>query len=167
MVTADLDRDALPDLMADRDFDVVLMGDVLEHLRDPLAVLQEAATMLAPDGFAVVSLPNVAFVDVRLALLDGDWTYSGDGLLDDTHLGFFTRRSVFELAEKAGLVVTELRRGPQGHRHVNVALAHGVIGTAVREFVLQDPNAIPTCSSPRWSAPPTPTKQSPGNWPKA
>jgi 2-polyprenyl-3-methyl-5-hydroxy-6-metoxy-1,4-benzoquinol methylase len=141
VVTADLDRDALPDLIADRDFDVVLMGDVLEHLRDPLTVLQEAASMLQPDGFAVVSLPNVAFVDVRMALLDGDWTYRGDGLLDDTHLRFFTRRSVFELAEKAGLVITELRRVLKDAGASNVALADPVIGTAVREFLLQDPNA--------------------------
>lgn len=141
VITADLDREALPDLIADRDFDVVLMGDVLEHLRDPLTVLQEAAQLLQPEGFAVVSLPNVAFVDVRMSLLDGDWTYHSDGLLDETHLRFFTRRTLFELSENAGLVVTELRRVLKDPGTSNVALPRPVVFGAVRELLLRDPNA--------------------------
>jgi len=139
--TADLDRTPLTQAVPERDFDVVLMGDVLEHLRDPLTVLTEARSMLNPTGFAVLSLPNVAFADVRAALLDGEWTYRDDGLLDATHLRFFTRRSMFELAERAGFVVTEMRRVIKAPGTSNVAPSAPVVSPLVRDLLALDPNA--------------------------
>jgi 2-polyprenyl-3-methyl-5-hydroxy-6-metoxy-1,4-benzoquinol methylase len=141
VITADLDREPLTSLITDRRFDVVLMGDVLEHLRDPLTVLTEAVTLLEPDGIAVVSIPNVAYVDLRLALLEGEWNYQSDGLLDDTHLRFFTRRSLFRFAADAGLTVTELRRVVKAPGTSNVAPRTTAIGTDLRDLVLLDPNA--------------------------
>jgi len=107
---ADLDAVDLHQLVGDDRFDVVLAGDVLEHLRDPWRTLQQAAALLNPGGSCIVSVPNVAHLDLRLALLGGEWRYRPKGLLDDTHLRFFTRESLFQLAERAGLCVTELRR---------------------------------------------------------
>lgn len=141
VITADLDSAVLSDLVVERNFDVVLMGDVLEHLRDPLAVLRESVSLMAPDGFAVVSIPNVAFVDVRTSLLDGHWNYLETGLLDDTHLRFFTRKSLFELAQDAGLVVTELHRVLKGRGTSNVATADPMIAGIVADIVPLDPNA--------------------------
>ena len=91
-------------------FDVMVFGDVLEHLPDPAPVLRNALAALAPDGFVVASIPNVAHGSVRLSLLKGSFDYTPTGLLDETHLRFFTRDSVLELFADAGMAVAELQR---------------------------------------------------------
>jgi len=88
-------------------FDVVLMLDVLEHLRDPLQTLRRAISFLAPGGRVIVSIPNVAHAAVRLQLLDGRFERTDIGLLDRTHVQFFDRRSVDRLLDDAGLVTVE------------------------------------------------------------
>jgi len=89
-------------------FDVVVCGDVLEHLRDPLRFLQRVRTWLRPSGVLVTSLPNVRHHSVILGLLAGDWTYESAGLLDNTHLRFFTRREVEKLLYRAKFDVPAL-----------------------------------------------------------
>ena len=93
-----------------RTFDVVLAGDVLEHLPDPVSTLQACRDVLRPDGYLVVSLPNIAHADVALSLLDGQFGYRDTGLLDRTHLRFFTLEGVHQLLEDAGFVGIEVRR---------------------------------------------------------
>jgi SAM-dependent methyltransferase len=93
-----------------RTFDVVLAGDVLEHLPDPAATLHACREVLRPDGYVVVSLPNVAHADVALRLLDGRFDYGPTGLLDRTHLRFFTLDSIHGLLDEAGLLALEVRR---------------------------------------------------------
>lgn len=95
-------------------FDVVVFGDVLEHLRRPLDVLRGVRPLLAPGGFVVASIPNIAHGAVRLALLQGHFDYRPLGLLDDTHIRFFTRESVETLVRDAGLVPVDLRRTTAG-----------------------------------------------------
>lgn len=75
-------------------YDVLLLADVLEHLRDPVAALQRLRPLLAPHGYAVVSVPNVANWAMRLGLLAGRWNYTERGILDRTHLRFFTRNTI-------------------------------------------------------------------------
>ncbi|NLO74732.1 MAG: class I SAM-dependent methyltransferase [candidate division WS1 bacterium] len=91
-------------------FGVLIFGDVLEHLRDPWKTLRRLAPLLRPGGLAVASLPNVRYLGVVLPLLFcGRWTYVSSGVLDETHLRFFTRRSMRELFTKAGYEVEVLR----------------------------------------------------------
>jgi 2-polyprenyl-3-methyl-5-hydroxy-6-metoxy-1,4-benzoquinol methylase len=85
--------------------DAIICADVLEHLRDPWTVLAWLRTLLAPDGRAVVSVPNIAHWTARRALLRGRFDYTNYGLLDRTHLRFFTRASAAELARRAGFAV--------------------------------------------------------------
>ena len=94
----------------DERFDVVLGGDVLEHLSDPLRVLRACRAALKPGGYVVLSLPNIAHADVKLQLLAGRFRYRESGLLDRTHLHFFTLESIQELVHDAGLVVVDLQR---------------------------------------------------------
>lgn len=104
-----VDLDTVPLTAIERDrFDAIVLGDVLEHLRDPGAVLADAVDLLADDGILVVSVPNVAHVDVRLHLLSGRWEYQPDGLLDRTHLRWFTRAGLRDLLASVGFVATEL-----------------------------------------------------------
>lgn len=90
-------------------FDKILLLDVLEHLPDPETVLREAAALLKPNGRLVVSIPNVANVTVRLMLLSGVFDYHDRGILDRTHLRFFTRRTALRLLEACGYEVTKRR----------------------------------------------------------
>jgi 2-polyprenyl-3-methyl-5-hydroxy-6-metoxy-1,4-benzoquinol methylase len=110
VIVADLDTRPLVDLLPGTPFDVAVFGDVLEHLRDPWRVLDEARALLAPGSFVVLSIPNVAHGAVRLALLRGSFDYQPQGLLDATHLRFFTLRSVRELCLRSGYRIEEIRR---------------------------------------------------------
>jgi len=106
-----LDLDVTPVSQVEHDrFDVIILGDVLEHLRDPDAALADVLTLLAPGGRVIVSVPNVAHIDVRLMLLEGRWEYQGTGLLDATHLRWFTKTSLRSMLARAGLVARRLER---------------------------------------------------------
>jgi 2-polyprenyl-3-methyl-5-hydroxy-6-metoxy-1,4-benzoquinol methylase len=94
------------DTLGVRTFDVVVMNDVLEHMATPDAALAAAHTLVKDDGLVVASIPNVRHFSVWAPLvIRGDWRYEDDGLLDRTHLRFFTRRTMVELFENAGWAV--------------------------------------------------------------
>jgi 2-polyprenyl-3-methyl-5-hydroxy-6-metoxy-1,4-benzoquinol methylase len=114
VVLADLDQVELPKAIGDDRFDVVLLAGVLERLRDPLAVLRAAAGLVVPHGYVVLSLANVAHIDLRLAHLAGRWGDdvrgpSDTALIDPAQLRFFTRQAMRRLVRDAGLHVAELR----------------------------------------------------------
>ncbi|HEY1494870.1 MAG TPA: bifunctional glycosyltransferase/class I SAM-dependent methyltransferase [Candidatus Solibacter sp.] len=90
-------------------FDRVLLLDVLEHLVEPDRLLAGVAGALKPTGRLVVSLPNVANISVRLALLFGRFNYVERGILDRTHLHFYTRKTSRALLEQAGYQILESR----------------------------------------------------------
>jgi glycosyltransferase involved in cell wall biosynthesis len=88
-----------------KQFDRVLLQDVLEHLRFPDQLLQDCHAVLNPTGQLLVSVPNVANITVRLALLFGRWTYTERGILDKTHFRFFTHKTARQLLEANGFTV--------------------------------------------------------------
>jgi methionine biosynthesis protein MetW len=93
-------------------FNVVLFGDVIEHTRDPLAILKESYTLLAPNGQVIVSLPNIANLRIRLSLLRGNFDYADSGILDKTHIRFFTLKTARKLLHEAGFrIVSETYSG--------------------------------------------------------
>ncbi|HUM17966.1 MAG TPA: class I SAM-dependent methyltransferase [Candidatus Nitrosotalea sp.] len=93
-------------------FEAIVYGDVLEHLGDPRAALVALNRTLAPGGMVIVSVPNVAHLWVRLSLLLGRFDYGERGILDRTHLRFFTRRTFVAFLREAKLTVTELQVTP-------------------------------------------------------
>ena len=88
-------------------FDRVLLLDVLEHLRRPEQILRQAHEVLKREGLLIVSLPNIANIYVRLTLLFGRFNYSERGLLDKTHVRFFTRKTARRLLESNGYSIVE------------------------------------------------------------
>jgi SAM-dependent methyltransferase len=87
-------------------FDIAVLGDVLEHLRSPGALLVHIrASWLKPDGCVVLSVPNSGHWVFRREILRGRFPYRRYGLFDQSHLRFFTRGSLHELIEEAGYVV--------------------------------------------------------------
>lgn len=97
----DLDGD-WPTKIYERKYDYAFFGDVLEHLKYPNRALIQTKKLLKPDGQLFVSIPNIAHLRVRLELLGGSFEYEPMGILDNTHLKYFTLQSFSNLANKAG-----------------------------------------------------------------
>lgn len=95
----------LEDVPREPAFDVALMLDVLEHTAEPDEFLREAVARMRPGGLVLLSVPNVAHWSVRAMLLAGEFLYASRGILDRTHVRFFTRRSLRALVRSAGLEV--------------------------------------------------------------
>jgi SAM-dependent methyltransferase len=106
-----LDVGCLP-VLPEAPFDVVIAGDVLEHVGDPSAALACMQAQLGPAGRLLISVPNIAFVLVRLELLCGRFEYRQRGIVDATHMRFFTRRSLLRLLARAGLKVVRVAAVP-------------------------------------------------------
>jgi 2-polyprenyl-3-methyl-5-hydroxy-6-metoxy-1,4-benzoquinol methylase len=106
VLVGDVEAMELP--LDERSFDVVLLGDVIEHLRDPRAALARLRPLLRPGGRLVLSTPNVANWALRLSLLAGRWRYTDRGILDRTHTHLFTRPTLRETLERAGYVVDRI-----------------------------------------------------------
>ena len=89
--------------------DCVIYGDVLEHFIDPWTTLSRHAQWLAPGGQLIACIPNIQYWTAIADLLAGHWQYADHGLLDRGHLRFFTRESIEQLFEQAGLEIDEIR----------------------------------------------------------
>ena len=125
-------------------FDVVVCADVLEHLPRPEELLERIRTWLAPGGVLLVSVPNVANVTVRAALLTGRFAYAERGILDRTHLRFFTRRSARELIESAGFRVRRIDATAMPYELAVAALGKPPLAGPVRGFASATARLWPT-----------------------
>jgi 2-polyprenyl-3-methyl-5-hydroxy-6-metoxy-1,4-benzoquinol methylase/glycosyltransferase involved in cell wall biosynthesis len=92
----------------DKKFDVITFGDVLEHIAEPSEVLNQCQSMLVEGGAIVASVPNVAHIAIRSMLLEGRWEYGDLGILDKTHLRFFTKQTIQDLFYDSGYSVVEI-----------------------------------------------------------
>lgn len=107
-------------------FDCIVCADVIEHLRDPLAVLRKLRLVLGERGVIIASIPNVRYWGVISMLADGGWTYADSGILDRTHLRFFTRREIEALFVEAGLELTGLTANIDPAYYTIDPLARGI-----------------------------------------
>jgi len=92
-----------------RGFDVVVMADVLEHLHDQRHVLDEVRRSMRPGGRLFISVPNIANLTIRLGLLFGFFVYRERGILDETHVRFYTLSTIRAAIENAGFEVEKIR----------------------------------------------------------
>jgi len=107
MVVADLDMMQWSQELPPEPFDHLLFADVIEHLRNPWLVVEEALRFLAPKGTIILSVPNIGHNAVVMDLIQGRFDYRSTGLLDDTHMRFFTRKSLVALFERVGVCAVE------------------------------------------------------------
>lgn len=121
-------EEALPAI--NREFDAVLLADVLEHCVDPWEQLRLVRQVCKPGAEVVISLPNVAHLSMRAQLLAGRFRYTEKGLLDRTHLRFFTRSSAVDLVEQAGLKIQEMTSTPAPVELVFPSLQRSSLGQA-------------------------------------
>jgi 2-polyprenyl-3-methyl-5-hydroxy-6-metoxy-1,4-benzoquinol methylase len=134
----DLDLEAA---VEGRRFDVVLLLDVLEHLRNPLATLGRARGLLAPGGRVIASIPNVTHGAVRVSVMSGTFAYTDTGLLDRTHLRFFDRRGVETLFAEAGLRIVERLRVMRGLTETEIPIELSAVQPEILQMLENDPDA--------------------------
>ena len=91
-------------------FDVVVMGDVLEHIANPFEILSNVRLVLSPGGKLLMSVPNVAHWTVRTRLMFGRFDYQESGIMDSTHLRWFTIKTLIALLESAGFTVLSVNQ---------------------------------------------------------
>jgi methionine biosynthesis protein MetW len=103
-------RDWTGNLFAEgyENFDVILFGDVLEHTHYPERILEEVKKLLKPGGEIIVSIPNIAHWRIRMGLLFGRFDYADSGILDRTHLHFYTRLTARKLLEENGYRISRM-----------------------------------------------------------
>ena len=103
VILGDIEQGALDQV--EGEFDFILFGDVLEHLVTPGISLARSKALLREGGSILISIPNIAHYSVRWRLLTGRFDYQRYGLLDHTHLRFFTLRTATRMVEEAGLQI--------------------------------------------------------------
>lgn len=86
-------------------YDIIVLGDVLEHTMRPQEIVEGLKLKLKKNGLIIISLPNVGFVLYRLTHLLGRWRYTEKGVMDETHLRFFTKSTMDRFMQEAGLEV--------------------------------------------------------------
>jgi 2-polyprenyl-3-methyl-5-hydroxy-6-metoxy-1,4-benzoquinol methylase len=106
---ADMEQTSAGQLgLAEQEFDLLVALDVLEHLYDPWDVLAELAQLLKPGGHAILSVPNTQNIALLADLVQGQWRYTREGLLDATHVRFFTWQGIEQLLAGAGLALVHM-----------------------------------------------------------
>src|SRR5581483_4673632 len=141
VVVGDLDAGTLWRDLDGEQFDAITFGDVLEHLRDPLATIRSAVQLLRASGIVAISVPNIAHGDVRIALLQGEFPYHETGLLDRTHVQFFTKRNLENLVKEAGLVLVETRRVVKPLFQTEIEVERQHVAQSIVNMILEDPEA--------------------------
>lgn len=131
------DPDFLESFTTNEPFDTILCLDVLEHLRDPWMVVKALDRALAPGGVLVASIPNVNYIGlVGPLVLQGRYELTDAGILDRTHIRWFTKAGAIELLTSSGLTLEQVfERIPEGRWSVANALTFGALK---RFFVLQN-----------------------------
>lgn len=135
----DLERPDWAGALDEAGFDVVLAADVLEHLHDPLACLQQIRGCLTESGRLVVSVPNIAHSGVVAALLGGAFEYGETGLLDRTHVHFFTATTLVRMLHTAGFTVTALETVTAGPKHPEFAGHWQAVPEPLRGWLADNP----------------------------
>jgi len=105
----DIEKMALDEF--EKDYDYIIFSDCLEHLVNPDLVLKKVRTLLKKDGFLLISIPNVQNFRITMPLIfKGSWEYTNEGLMDKTHLRWFTCSSIKTLVEENGFHMIQMER---------------------------------------------------------
>jgi len=139
---ADLNVIGLDTLFGGQRYDAIICADVLEHLPRPTAVLDACRGLLAEGGRLLLSIPNVAYSGLVAELLSGEFRYRTEGLLDRTHVRFFTRRSALRLLREQGWQVDAVRPVYLDLRDSEFRPDFDVLPPAVRRHLLARPDGL-------------------------
>lgn len=102
----------LPEEILSSKFDLIIFSDILEHIYNPILILKEYRNLLKDEGYILISVPNIASWTVRLNLLFGRFNYTDTGILDKTHIRFFTIKSIKEVVRNSEYEVVKVDSTP-------------------------------------------------------
>ena len=102
-----LDKPEWPIALTSNKYDVIFLGDVIEHVLDAENVLLRLGDLLVENGKIIISTPNIAHLSIRMELLLGNFEYERTGILDETHLKYFTLDSLTSIVHATGYTVLE------------------------------------------------------------
>ena len=107
VATANVESDQLS--FSEKEFDCIIIADVLEHLYNPWDTLKKLSHYLKDAGYILLSIPNIKYAHILSRLIFHDeWSYCDDGILDNTHIRFFTLKEIKKLLDFAGLEISKL-----------------------------------------------------------
>ncbi len=133
VLAADVEKDGLP--FSEHEFDCIVMADVLEHLVNPWETLRKLVGYLKGDGHVLLSMPNVRYYRVLRDLIFRDqWAYGDSGILDSTHLRFFTLKEIGKLLDYAGLEIAKL--GWKIHAGTTAKVLNALLLNSLRPFLV-------------------------------
>src|SRR6185369_17153957 len=138
---ANLDEPDWISAFSGEQFDFIVCADVLEHLREPEIALSASRQLLAPGGRVLISVPNAAYSGLVAELLQGDFTYREEGLLDRTHLRFFTRRSLVQFLSAQGWAVEAIEPIDRPLTESEFRVAFDQLPPAVARYLLAVPDS--------------------------
>ncbi|OYY94863.1 MAG: hypothetical protein B7Y41_04715 [Hydrogenophilales bacterium 28-61-23] len=143
---ADIEVDDLP--FQHNSFDCLIMNDVLEHLRDPWGTLKKMMAYLAPGGYVVASLPNIRYYSVvKDLLINRQWRYAENGVLDKTHIRFFTDKTIRDMFQGVNVEILTLNgingtKFPWKFGLLNLLLANALDDMRYMQFALLGRKAL-------------------------
>jgi len=96
------------DIICHEDYDYIVLADVIEHIADPYEFLKKLVSFISFKTKIIISIPNISFGAVRLAILNGNFDYSDSGLIEKTHLRFFTLKTILTLLSKCKINIEKI-----------------------------------------------------------
>ncbi len=139
---ADLESCDLAALFAPGSYDAIVCADVLEHIRHPEQVLRACRLLLAEGGRVLLSIPNTGYAGLIAELMTGEFRYRPEGLLDETHLRFFTRQTLTRFLAAEHWAVEEIQTVPRPLPDSEFRVAFDALPPAVARHLLALPDAL-------------------------
>ncbi|MBC8555846.1 MAG: class I SAM-dependent methyltransferase [Candidatus Brocadiales bacterium] len=107
VIVSDIDKVPLDTFGLEKEcFDLIICADILEHLYDPWKIINDLRSYLTTDGKILASIPNVQYIEHIVNVLDGNWKYEDHGLMDATHIRFFTLNEIIKMFNGTGYNIT-------------------------------------------------------------
>jgi 2-polyprenyl-3-methyl-5-hydroxy-6-metoxy-1,4-benzoquinol methylase len=129
------------DKMPDGLFDCVILFDVLEHLNDPESLLSALKTKLTANGVIVASIPNIRYYRVLMQLvMHGNWDYKNQGVLDRTHLRFYTQKSIVKMFDRLNYEILRMEgihpTSSRNYKLLNIILFNSLADLRYKQFAV-------------------------------
>lgn len=142
IVVGDLETLNLLQEFEPHSYDAIVCADVLEHLKSPASVLEQCKTLLAPQGQLLISMPNASYAGLIAELMHGQFRYRDEGLLDRTHLRFFTRSGLLEFLGQGGWQVNSTQTVQRELTESEFTQPFDALPPAVARYLLTPPDAL-------------------------
>ncbi len=145
VIITDVEKESWENKLKFKKFDVIILADILEHLKDPKSVLIRLKKLLKNDGYLLISIPNIAHVSIRLELLQGSFQYEKTGILDSTHLHYYTKNSFIKMLKSIKLVPNQVKHSVIDFPEKNITRELDKLGLkSNKEFLknLKSPEAV-------------------------